>query len=463
MEHSKTLNSQSGKLSLFQLTWPIWIEVLLFMLMGNADIFMLSAVSDDAVAAISVSNQFIMIAILILGVISNGAGVVVAQYVGSKKLKEAAHISGVSLTLNLLVGLIMSACFVLLSHHILLLFDLTAVIRNQAYDYLVIVGGGIAAQSIINSISSIIRTYGYAKECMFVSIFVNMLNIIGNYFLIFGAWVFPEWGIAGAAISTVVSRVIGVVIFFLLLYRLMEVKIKFTYYFRLPVPYILKILKIGFPSAIEQVMYQFTQSVFLFFVTMVGASALAARQYVMNVSMFIYLFSFAIGMATAIMVGRYIGERRQETAYHTVWNSLKVSMWFTLAINIAVILFRETLISIFTDDPVIIEISSQVLLLSLLLETGRTFNLILINALRASGDAQFPVWMGMISMFGISIPLGYLLCNMLELGLAGIWIAVGLDEWIRGMIMMFRWRSRAWEKKALVESPSEPISASAGA
>ncbi|TGU92134.1 hypothetical protein EN829_060765, partial [Mesorhizobium sp. M00.F.Ca.ET.186.01.1.1] len=89
--------------------------------------------------------------------------------------------------------------------------------------------------------------------------------------------------------------------------------------------------------------------------------------------------------------------------------------------------------------------------LSILLETGRVFNIVLINSLRAAGDTQFPVYMGLISMVGISLPLGYVLVFHAELGLAGVWLAVAIDEWIRGVMMFFRWRSRVWEQKALVE------------
>ena len=91
------------------------------------------------------------------------------------------------------------------------------------------------------------------------------------------------------------------------------------------------------------------------------------------------------------------------------------------------------------------------LLLSFLLETGRPLNIVLINSLRAAGDATFPVVMGVFSMVAMSLPLGYFLVFHLELGLAGIWLAIAADEWTRAVIMFFRWRSRKWENYSLVE------------
>lgn len=439
----------SKDFNLFLLTWPIFLELFLFMLMGAVDTFMLSAVSDHAVSGVGVAHQYIFIAILVLEVIGNGSAIVVAQYIGSRKLVDAAKITAIAVTLNLLIGLTLSISFVLFGNRLLQAVNLQGDILNYAQTYIVIVGGGLFLQAMINTLSSIIRTYGYTKQSMLVSLGMNVIHVAGNYLLIFGHLGFPEMGVAGAAISTVISRGIAVIVFFWLLYRIMEIRIELRDYFVLSKAYVRKILKIGIPSAFEQVTYHACQSVFLYYVTFLGATALASRQYAMNISMFIFLFSAAVGMGTAIITGRLVGAGRKDETYDRVWTSLKWGLFFTVLVDILVILFREPLIGIFTRDPDILHLTSQVIVLSILLETGRTFNLVLINSLRAAGDAKFPVYMGLISMVGMSLPLGYFLVFQLNLGLAGIWLAIAADEWTRGIIMFFRWRSRAWEKQAL--------------
>jgi Na+-driven multidrug efflux pump len=193
------------------------------------------------------------------------------------------------------------------------------------------------------------------------------------------------------------------------------------------------------------------QLVFVFYVTYLGSEAMASRQYANNISTFIYLFSIAIGMGTAIIVGRLVGANRKEEAYHRVWNSVKWAMGATLIMDVIIILMREPLIGMFTSNPEVIRMASQVILLSFLLETGRTCNIVIINSLRASGDAKFPVYMGLISMVCMSLPLGYLFVFKMDLGLAGIWLAIAADEWVRAVIMYFRWKSRAWQKHSLVQ------------
>lgn len=438
------------QLSLFMLTWPIFLEVFLFMMMGIVDTFMLSSVSDDAVSGVGAANQYVHIAILILEVVGNGAAIVVAQYLGSKKYLEAAKISALAVTLNLIVGLIMSVLFVVFSKHIMVAMNLEGDVLTYASKYLVIVGGGIFLQAIINSLAAIIRVHGFTKQAMFVSLTMNIIHVVGNYVLVFGKFGLPALGVQGAAISSVGSRFIALLIFLWLLYRVMEQRIECSYYIQLSKEYIGKILKIGIPSAFEQVMYQGCQIVFLYYVTFLGTASLAARQYAMNISMFTYLFAIAIGMGTAIIVGRLVGADEKETAYRSVWSSVKWALVFTITAVILVMIFRYPLLNLFTDNKEVLEIGASVLLLSFLLETGRTLNIVIISSLRAAGDAKYPVLIGAFSMVAISLPLGYFLVFTCNLGLVGVWLAIAADEWIRAVIMYFRWKSRKWENYSLV-------------
>lgn len=446
------MNKEAKDLNLFFLTWPIFLELFLFMLMGIADTFMLSEISDNAVAGVGASNQFLQISILIMGVIGNGASIVVAQYIGARRFKEVAKISAVAVMLNLIVGIVISVIFLLFGHVMLQTLNLHGDILIHAKSYLNIVGGAIFLQAMINALAAIIRVHGHTKGTMFVSLGMNIIHIVGNYLLIFGHFGFPKLGVEGAAISSVLSRLLALIVFFWLFYQISHVKAKVKYYFTLSKEYIKKILQIGIPSAFEQVMYQSCQIVFLYYVTFLGDSSMAARQYAVNISMFIYLFAMAIGAGTAIIVGRLVGGRRSLEAYNKVWKSSQYAIAVTFIMVILVTIFREPLIGLFTDNPEVIKIGASVLVFSFLLETGRTINIVFINSLRAAGDAKFPVLIGAFSMVAMSLPLGYFLVFYLDLGLIGVWLAIAADEWTRAVIMFLRWKSRKWEKYAIVQN-----------
>jgi len=447
-------SKDTNKLSLFHLTWPIFLEVFLFMLMGLADTFMLSALSDNAVSGVGAANQYIHIAILILEVVGNGASIVVSQYLGSRRFFEAAKISALAVTMNMVVGIIMSVLFFFFASHLMTMMNLQGEVLKYAQSYLVIIGSFIFLQAIINALAAIIRVHGWTKQTMYVSLGMNVLHVILNYGLIFGNLGLPELGVKGAAISSVISRGLAVLVFFWLLYQVMEVRVKLEYYFEYSKDYIRKILNIGLPSAFEQVLYQFCQIVFLYYATYLGAETLAARQYAMNISMFTYLFAIAIGTGSAIIIGRYVGGGNKDQAYRQLWISVRAAFIFTFVMVAIVTIFRKPLMHVFTNNSEIIAIGASVLALSILLETGRTMNIVVINSLRASGDARFPVKIGFLSMVCMSLPLGYLFVFVLDWGLVGIWLAISADEWMRAIIVYFRWKSRKWERYALV-SPTE--------
>lgn len=439
-----------GELSLFKLTWPIFLEFFLFMLMGLADTFMISAVSDDAVAGVSTANQYIQIAILILGVVATGASIVVSQYIGAKRQVEATKIAALSVTLNVIVGLVISGLFIIFSGKIMELMNLQGDVLGYAKNYLAIVGGFLFFQAIITSVAALIRVQGWTKQAMYVSLGMNVLHIVLNYFLIFGHYGFPQLGVEGAAWSSVISRALASIVFIWLLTKAFDVKVKLKNFVTWSSEYVGKILRIGIPSAFEQILYQTSQIVLLYYVTYLGAESLSARSYAYNISMFIYLFALAVGTGTAIMIGRYVGAGEKDRAYKQVWASVKIGLIVSLTMIVFTTTFREPLMGLFTDNEEIIRIGASVLLFSILLETGRTINITVINSLRASGDARYPVRIGFISMICIGLSAGYLFVFVLDLGLVGVWLAISLDEWIRAVLVLFRWKSRKWERFAIV-------------
>ena len=167
--------------------------------------------------------------------------------------------------------------------------------------------------------------------------------------------------------------------------------------------------------------------------------------------LFILLFGLSIGLGTEILIGHLVGAGKFETAYRQLLHSLKLGLLVTAVVVVPMAFGGGHLVmSWFSDDPDIVAMATQLFFISLILEPGRTFNIVVINSLRATGDARFPLMMALISMWGLAIPLGWYLGLHLGWGLVGIWLAFAADEWTRGLSMYWRWKSRRWEKKVLV-------------
>jgi len=437
--------------SLYQLAGPIFIEILLFMLLGVADIFMLSQFDDRAAGAVGASNQVIANLNLIFVIISAGTAVLVAQNVGAKRNDEVERVSAISLAVNLLIGMVISIIMIFSGDYILLKIGLTSDLMKYASEYITIVGGALFFQAILNTLTAIIRSHGYAKQSMIITVIMNIINICGDAIFIFGLFGAPVLGVKGVAIATTFSRICATIVAFVFLFKKLLPLTIFSHLKERPVRVLKKLFKIGFPSAMENMSYNLAQTVLMSIILVnFGEMSYITRTYAWMIGWFVMLFSIAIGQASQIMVGHLVGANEIEQAYETGLKNFKISMVFTVIGSIFIFFFGKYLIGFYTDDSQIIILGTSVLMIDAFLEPGRNFNVVLINTLRGAGDVIFPVVMAIISMWGVAVLGGYFFGIVLGYGLPGIWLGMTCDEWIRGICMFFRWRSRRWTKKSMV-------------
>jgi Na+-driven multidrug efflux pump len=210
------------------------------------------------------------------------------------------------------------------------------------------------------------------------------------------------------------------------------------------------VLKIGLPSAGENMVYQLSSLVITYIITFMGTEALTTRVMTFNLMYFIMIPGMSLGQGTQILVGHRVGAGRNQEAYKLCLRSLLYGVIGAILNSIVIYIFRRPLLGIFSENPNIITMGGKLLALAIILEPGRVFNLVLMSSLKASGDVRFPVFMGCISPWIFSVGLSYLLGIHFGLGLIGVWIGYSVDEWFRGWAAFFRWKSRIWEQKALL-------------
>ena len=174
------------KTSLFHLTWPIFIESLLAMLIGNVDSLMLSNYSETAVGGIGNANQILNFLTLAFSIIASASGVVVAQYLGAKLKDKISEIYTVSIFFNLIISGVISLIIFLFSSLIFKIMKVPAELLADATSYMKILGGFIFLQALFNVFTQIFRSNGLTKVGMYISLAVNILNIVGNYIFLYG-------------------------------------------------------------------------------------------------------------------------------------------------------------------------------------------------------------------------------------------------------------------------------------
>jgi Na+-driven multidrug efflux pump len=265
-------------------------------------------------------------------------------------------------------------------------------------------------------------------------------------------------GVRGVAIAGLVSRVVAFACMWILLRRRTGVRMHLAAYVRLPLREVRRILRIGLPGAGGNLGWFSAFMVVTALIAQLGATALATMACVFSVARFVIILGVSLGMATEILVGRRVGRGDFEGAYRVPLRSLGGGFAVVCAAVVPVAFAGPRLLRALNPDPAVVWGGAALLLMGLVLEPGRVFNLVVGSALRATGDARAPFLLTMFSMWCVWIPLSWLLGLRLALGLPGFWLAMIADEWLRGIVLWVWWRRRRW----LVHAQRSKESADAG-
>ena len=445
------MSDTSLKRQLKVLTIPVFIEMALVMMLGAVDTVMLSRYSDNSVAAVGLDNQLISLVFLVYQFFSMGAAILCAQYIGAGLHKRLVQVVGMALTVNLMLGLAVSALLFFKAEALLHLMGLRPELMSDGLIYLKITGALSFFQAVSLTFSASLRSADKVIYPMAVTGIVNVLNIIGNYALINGHWGCPQLGVEGAAIATATSRAIATILLAIIHFWVHIPRFPMHYFRPIPWQELKNLLHIGIPAMSENISYSLSQVVITYFINQISNEALAARTYCVNMIMFVYLFCISITQGGDILVGHLVGQQRHQAAYILGNYFFRRSLVITVTGSIILALAGKSILRAFTDNPDIIAMGVWVLIIDIFLEVGRTANIFAVGTLRATGDAVYPVIIGIIFQWSIAVGLSYFIGIPLGFGLVGMWVGFALDENIRGIILMRRWRSGKWKNKGFVK------------
>jgi Na+-driven multidrug efflux pump len=224
--------------------------------------------------------------------------------------------------------------------------------------------------------------------------------------------------------------------------RRMDLHPSHRHWWAMPLATIVPVLRIGMPGAALELAYRLAFLVSISATARLGVAALATHSYTLQTLKYVMLISIAIGWACEIMVGRLLGAGRLKAADAMVRKGVRNGMLASGFLAMAAAISAPWIMRAFTNDPAIIGAAQQLLWMSVALEIGRVFNLIVIGSLRATGDIHFPVVSSMASFVLILGVGSYFLSRWW--GLPGVWLAYIIDECLRGALMWWRWQGRGW-------------------
>ena len=433
-----------AKPKLLALAWPIFVEQGLRVLIGTVDTFMVSHLGDDAVAGVGVATQVFTLFIIVFAFIGIGSSVVITHHLGAKDREGADRITTTAIAANTWIGVAASLLVLLCAESMLRFMELDEAALAYGKPFLALMGGSLFLEAMNGAISASLRAHSHTRDAMWVTAGQNVLNVIGNCLLLFGLCGFPKLGVVGVAISGIVSRVAAAIALWFILEWRTRLRMRVRNYFVIQWDKLGSILHIGLPAAGEHTSWWLAFMVITRFCAEMGGTALATQQYVMNIVRWVVLLNVSIGLGTEIITGLMIGAGRFEEAYRGLLRSVRLGMCCAGCGAVVLAAGAPWLLQVFTHDPAIIATGVLLLRIGLVIEPGRVFNVIVINSLRATGDARFPVFVGLCVMWGVWVPLSWFLGLKLGWGMAGIWCVMACDEWTRGLLMYWRWRKWKW-------------------
>lgn len=425
---------------------PIFVELLLQLLVGNIDQMMVSRVSQQSVASIVNANQIMNLVIIVLSMAATAATVILSQYLGAEDKANSSRTCMVSILMITVVSLLSTLLVFAGYKPLYKALRVPEEIFDEASLYLLIVGACITVQGLYLIFSAIIRAFAMMKEVMIVSIVMNVMNIIGNAILINGWFGMPRLGAVGAAVSTDISKLVGLGLMILLFVKRTNVKLGLRFLKPFPVQIMKKLCLLAVPSGVESFSYNMSQMCILGIVNSFGTMVTVTKGYCSIFANLAYVYAMAIASATQIVLGYLIGAKKIDLIQKRVNATQKVALAACVGLAVLLFLGSNYIFLIFTDDPEIIALGRRILFIEIFLEIGRAVNIVMTKCLIAVGDAVTPTVVGVSFQWGVAFVGAWVFGIIFDWGLEGVWVAMAIDECLRGLIFAVHFKKERWKK-----------------
>lgn len=454
-ENKKTLFTRKN---LVQIILPLIIQQLLAVTIGMADSMMVSSAGETAVSGVSLVTTLDILLICAFSALATGGAIIISQFIGKKDLDLARSSAKQLIYATTGVAVVIATAVLIFRYHLLdvLFGDVEAEVMSNAQSYFFYVALSFPFLGLFDAGAAIFRAMGNSIISMSASMLMNIINVIGNAILIFGFGL----GAAGAAIATLISRIIGAGIMLVLVHNKKNIiYVEKILHYRPNFAIIKSILKVGVPNGIENSMFQFGKLLTQSLISSMGTAAIAANAVAHTVATFQYMPGGAIGLATITIVGRCIGAQEKEQAKKYARLLIGITyacLWF---IVILTFLLYKPVINIYNLSAEASAIAEDLIIYHAICAAAIwPLAFTLPNSFRAASDVKFTLIISAFSMWAFRVATCYILA--LEsitlfgvtvpgfgLGVLGVWVAMTLDWLFRAILFVIRYFTGKWLTK----------------
>ncbi|MBO7059702.1 MAG: MATE family efflux transporter [Fibrobacter sp.] len=435
--------------SLLSLSWPLFITFGIGTLQPMMDSWFLSRTSEAAAAGVGALMPVLGAIFMAILAFSQAGASIASQFIGAQRPKQAGTTQTMVLTGSLLLGVAITLVTIPLVDQIVLWMGLTGEAAKHAADFLHIVSLGFAFRALQGTLTALIATHGLTIWNLFGNIITIISNAAMNVVFLNGYLGFPQMGVKGVAIATMLSWLLASVVLLTVLLFKVHHKIRSTDFKRSRI-ILPDWIRIGFPAAVEPVSFQIFQVVLTALVVHLGITAMTARIFSANFAMLAVILSVGLSSGNQILVAHLVGAHDFKKANRRLHQSLIAGSASGLIVALVVAFCGEHLLTFYTSDPEIVRLGRLCLWCDVALQPFKAANMVITSALRASGDSKFPAIVGSGMMWTCGLGTALFLAFVLDLGLVGIWLGMASDEFYRSIVNYIRWRSGKWQKYAVV-------------
>jgi putative MATE family efflux protein len=439
-----SLNTPTTRPSLFAVAAPLFAELALGIAVGMTGTALAARLGDAHGAAFALANHVISMLFILFRIVGAGVSVVVAQGLGQGRREGADAVARAALGASTWVGAALALATLALAGPLLTLLNAPADVAPLALPFLQVLAPAMAFDAWNATQSAVMRAHLRGRDVLRVIVAMHAVHLALALPLMYGLGAWPGLGLPGFALALWASRAVGVGLHAWLWRVRLGLVPRLRDWWQLPHGELRAIVAIGAPGAAENVVYRASFIASIAVVGRLGGGALAAHAYASQVTYVVLLAGLATGLSVEIVLGHHVGAGRLQAADRLVRRALAIGLPLSVVVAALAALLGPWWMRLFTHDAVIAGLAVTLLWWTVLLEPGRTFNLVLVNALRAAGDARFPAAAGALSMIVVMAGGSWWLGIHLGLGLVGVWIAYATDEWVRGLAMWWRWQRRGW-------------------
>ena len=439
---------------IIRIAWPSFIELLLTQLASMVDLMMVGSmggkanpeIGTQALAAVGLTTQPKFLLMTAFIAMNTGVTALIARNKGTNDSKQANLVVRQGLLFTFCATIILSILGFLFAKPMVLFMGSTEeIVTKWATQYLQIQMIGFLSFALTSTITASLRAVGDSKTCMIYNLIANVVNVIFNWLLIYGNLGFPELGVAGASLATVIGQVVAFIMAFAVILKGNGfLKLEFKLGFK-PNKIILgNMLNIGFPAMIEQLLMRAGMIIFAKTVASLGTTAYATHQVCMNIQALSFMTGQAFAVSATTLMGQSLGKRRTDMAQAYCSRTRKVGLVFSLILALTFMVFGKQIVGLYNSDTEIIEIGGRIMLFVAFLQPFQSAQFIIAGGLRGAGDTRATA---IVTFFTVLLvrPIAAIILVNSGLGLYGAWLALAIDQIMRSGLILFRYNSGKWK------------------